>query len=137
MVKAESDYPQDLIAPAGPVVRPQEPVAPGANDEVSIEATSTVWETDRLTALMSDSTNRIGGLFMFNAPDGERSIAELSSPIVPHFYSADARHQVSIGVKPRVDLPPGKYTVLVGVDEPGGRRRLAFPLAVGAWWNRL
>ena len=35
------------------------------------------------------------------------------------------------------DLPPGKYTVLVSVEEPGGRRRLAFPLAVGAWWGRL
>ena len=37
----------------------------------------------------------------------------------------------------RADLPPGKYTVLVSVEEPGGRRRLAFPLAVGAWWGRL
>jgi hypothetical protein len=37
----------------------------------------------------------------------------------------------------RLDLPPGKYTVLVRVDEPGGWRRLAFPLAVGAWWGRL
>jgi methane/ammonia monooxygenase subunit B len=84
VVKPESDYPQDLIAPAGLLVRP-EAIAPGANEEVSIEATSTVWETDRLTALMSDPTNRIGGLFMFYAPDGERSIVEFSSPIVPTF----------------------------------------------------
>lgn len=85
VVEAESDYPQDLIAPAGLVVRPGEPIAPGASEEVYVEATSSVWETDRLTALMSDPTNRIGGLFMFFAPDGERSLVEFSSPIVPTF----------------------------------------------------
>jgi methane/ammonia monooxygenase subunit B len=85
VVKAEADYPQDLIAPAGLVVRPDEPIAPAASQEVYVEATSSVWETDRLTALMSDPTNRIGGLFMFYAPDGERSLVEFSSPIVPTF----------------------------------------------------
>jgi methane/ammonia monooxygenase subunit B len=85
VVKAEPDYPQDLIAPAGLVVRPEEPIAPGVTKEVSVEATSSVWETDRLTALMSDPTNRIGGLFMFYAPDGERSMVEFSSAIVPTF----------------------------------------------------
>jgi methane/ammonia monooxygenase subunit B len=85
VVKSESGYPQDLIAPAGLVVRPDEPIAPGESEEVSINATSSVWETDRLTALMSDPTNRIGGLFMFYSPDGQRSIVELSSPIVPSF----------------------------------------------------
>jgi methane/ammonia monooxygenase subunit B len=85
VIKAEADYPKDLIAPAGLIVRPDEPIAPGAGEEVSIEATSSVWETDRLTALMSDPTNRIGGLFIFYAPDGERSMVEFSSPIVPTF----------------------------------------------------
>jgi len=85
VAEAESDYPQDLIAPAGLVVRPEEPILPGVSEEVYIEATSPVWETDRLTALTSDPTNRIGGLFMFYAPDGERSLAEFSSPIVPTF----------------------------------------------------
>jgi methane/ammonia monooxygenase subunit B len=85
VVKAEADYPRELIAPAGLVVRPEGPIASGGSEEVSIEATSSVWETDRLTALMSDPTNRIGGLFMFYAPDGERSMVEFSSPIVPIF----------------------------------------------------
>jgi methane/ammonia monooxygenase subunit B len=85
VMQAESDYPQDLIAPAGLIVRPDEAIAPGSSAQVSIDATSTVWETDRLTALMSDPTNRIGGLFMFYAPDGERSLVEFSSPIVPTF----------------------------------------------------
>jgi methane/ammonia monooxygenase subunit B len=85
VVKPESNYPQDLIAPAGLVVRPDELIAPGDSEEVSLEATSSVWETDRLTALMSDPTNRLGGLFMFYAPDGQRSIVEFSSPITPTF----------------------------------------------------
>jgi hypothetical protein len=37
----------------------------------------------------------------------------------------------------RADLPPGKYTVVVSIEEPTGPRRLAFPLAVGAWWGQL
>jgi methane/ammonia monooxygenase subunit B len=85
VVRPDPDYPQDLIAPAGLEVEPETPIAPGATQEVSIKATSPVWETDRLTALMSDPTNRIGGLFMIYTPDGERSIVELSSPIVPAF----------------------------------------------------
>jgi methane/ammonia monooxygenase subunit B len=85
VVKAEADYPQDLVAPTGLIVRPDQPIAPGAGLDVSLEATSPVWETDRLTALMSDPTNRIGGLFMFYEPDGQRSIVEFSSPIVPTF----------------------------------------------------
>jgi len=36
-----------------------------------------------------------------------------------------------------MDLPQGKYTVLVSVAGTDGYRRLAFSLAVGAWWNRL
>ncbi|HJU10636.1 MAG TPA: bacterial ammonia monooxygenase, subunit AmoB [Candidatus Binataceae bacterium] len=85
VLQSEPDYPQDLIAPAGLVVRPDNPIAPGASQEVAIQATSSVWETDRLTALVDDPTNRLGGLFMFYASDGERSIVEFSSPIVPTF----------------------------------------------------
>jgi methane/ammonia monooxygenase subunit B len=85
VVKAETGYPADLLAPAGLVVRPDEPIAAGETRDVNIEATSPVWETDRLTALMSDPTNRIGGLFMFYSPDRERSLVEFSSAIVPTF----------------------------------------------------
>jgi methane/ammonia monooxygenase subunit B len=85
VVKSEADYPEELIAKAGLVVRPDEPIAPGVSEDVYIEATSSVWETDRLTALMSDPTNRIGGLFMFYTPDGDRSLIEFCSPIIPTF----------------------------------------------------
>jgi methane/ammonia monooxygenase subunit B len=85
IVKPEIGYPADLLAPAGLVVRPDEPIASGETRNLNVEATSVVWETDRLTALMSDPTNRIGGLFMFYTPDGERSLVEFSSAIVPTF----------------------------------------------------
>jgi len=85
VARAERDYPVDLLAPAGLVVRPDQPILPGETKDLYLEATSTVWETDRLTALMSDPTNRIGGLFMFYAPGGQRSLVEFSSAIVPTF----------------------------------------------------
>ncbi len=37
----------------------------------------------------------------------------------------------------RADLAPGKYTVSVRIDTPGGRRRISFALVVGAWWMTL
>lgn len=83
--KPDANYPADLIAPAGLTVQPSRPIAPGESVDLYLEATSPVWETDRLTALMSDPTSRIGGLFMFFDPDGKRSIVEFSSPIVPTF----------------------------------------------------
>lgn len=82
---ADPDYPPDLLAPAGLLVQPNRPIAPGESVELYLEATSPVWETDRLTALMSDPTSRIGGLFMFFDPAGKRAIAEFSSSIVPTF----------------------------------------------------
>ena len=89
------DYPSDLVAPAGLLVRPPTPIAPGESVERYLEATSPVWETDRLTALMSDPTSRIGGLFMFYDRAGNRSIVEFSSSIVPTF--ADRQQDQSGG----------------------------------------
>jgi len=83
--RADPDYPPDLLAPAGLLVQPNRPIAAGESVEMYLEATSPVWETDRLTALMSDPTSRIGGLFMFFDPAGKRSIVEFSSSIVPTF----------------------------------------------------
>jgi hypothetical protein len=37
----------------------------------------------------------------------------------------------------RADLPPGNYTVFVSVEESEESRRIAFPLAVGAWWHTV
>jgi hypothetical protein len=85
LVKPDPAYPPDLIAPAGLLVKPDRPIAPGETALVALEATSPVWETDRLTALLTDPTNRIGGLFIFFDPSGNRSIIEFGSSIVPTF----------------------------------------------------
>jgi len=51
--------------------------------------------------------------------------------------SVPARRYRSGVANLRAVLPPGKYTVVVSIEEPGTPRRLAFPLAVGAWWGQL
>jgi hypothetical protein len=51
--------------------------------------------------------------------------------------SVPARRYRSGVVDLTVNLPAGKYTVVVNVDEPNELHRLAFPLSVGRWWNVL
>jgi methane/ammonia monooxygenase subunit B len=81
----EPDYPPELIAPAGLVVEPNEPIQPGDTKELHILASSPVWETDRLALLIADPTSRIGGLFMFFDSDNNRSLVEFDSEIIPTF----------------------------------------------------
>jgi methane/ammonia monooxygenase subunit B len=86
----EVGFPVDLIAPAGLVVEPNEPIAPGETKALHILASSEVWETDRLALLVQDPTSRIGGLFMFFDQDNNRSLVEFDSAIVPTFVAANA-----------------------------------------------
>ena len=79
----EADFPADLIAPAGLVVEPNEPIQPGETKALHILASSPVWETDRLALLVEDPTSRVGGLFMFFDPDNNRSLVEFDSEIIP------------------------------------------------------
>jgi methane/ammonia monooxygenase subunit B len=51
----EADFPADLIAPAGLVVEPNEPIQPGETKALHILASSQVWETDRIALLVEDS----------------------------------------------------------------------------------
>jgi methane/ammonia monooxygenase subunit B len=85
MEKPDPNFPADLIAPAGLVIQPDEPIQPGETKALHILASSEVWETDRLALLIEDPTSRIGGLFMFYDPDNKRSIVEFNSEIVPTF----------------------------------------------------
>lgn len=83
--KADSDFPPDLVAPSGLVVEPDEPIQPGETKSLHILMTSEIWETDRLAMLIADPSSRIGGLFMFYDPEGNRSIVEFNSEIMPIF----------------------------------------------------
>lgn len=89
--KPDSDFPADLIAPAGLVVEPNEPIQPGETKSLHILMTSEVWETDRLAMLIDDPTSRMGGLFMFYDPNGNRSIVEFDSEILPVFRRSEAQ----------------------------------------------
>jgi len=51
--------------------------------------------------------------------------------------SLPAQHHHSGVANLPADLPAGTYTVRVNIEEPDGLRRVTFPLAVGAWWDRL
>jgi methane/ammonia monooxygenase subunit B len=86
----EADFPADLIAPAGLVVEPNEPIQPGETKALHILASSQVWETDRLALLVEDPTSRVGGLFMFFDPDKKRSVVEFDSEIIPTFRATNA-----------------------------------------------
>jgi hypothetical protein len=72
--------------------------------------------------------------------------AELpGSEISLHLLAKDARFQLSVPARRygsgvasvRADLPPGKYELLVNIEELTDSRHLTFPLVVGAWWQRL
>lgn len=55
----------------------------------------------------------------------------------PFHLAIPAKRYRSGIVNLQADLPRGKYIVVVGIEGPEGSRHLTFPLAVGAWWNRL
>jgi len=89
--KVGADFPPELVVPDGLVVEPNEPIQPGETRQLHILMTSEVWETDRLTALVHDPSSRMGGLFMFFDPEGNRSIVEFDSEMLPIFRRNDTQ----------------------------------------------
>lgn len=51
--------------------------------------------------------------------------------------SAPARRYRTGVIGLETDLPPGRYSAVVTVEEPGGRHQIVFPLSVGTWWSGL
>jgi len=51
--------------------------------------------------------------------------------------SAPARRYRTGVIDLEADLPPGKYTAVVSIEEPAGHHQIIFPLSVGTWWSRL
>jgi methane/ammonia monooxygenase subunit B len=78
-------FPKDLMPPAGLKVDKDDPIGPGETRLVAIDMTDAAWEVERLTAMLNDPDNRVGGLlFVFDA-EGKRHIANVSGPMVPVF----------------------------------------------------
>jgi methane/ammonia monooxygenase subunit B len=78
-------FPKDLVPPSGLKVDHNEPIGPGESRLISLDATDAAWEVERLTSLLNDPDNRVGGLLFFYGADGKRNIANVSGPIVPVF----------------------------------------------------
>ncbi|WP_168224937.1 bacterial ammonia monooxygenase, subunit AmoB [Azoarcus sp. DD4] len=78
-------FPMDLVPPSGLQVADSRPLAPGETRLIEMEATDAAWEAERLTSLLNDPDNRVGGLLFLYDADGERVIANVSGPIVPVF----------------------------------------------------
>lgn len=78
-------YPHDLVPRNGLVMSDNAPLAAGETRSFEFEMTDVAWEVERLTSLINDPDNRIGGLiFCFNDRN-ERLITNVSGSIVPIF----------------------------------------------------
>lgn len=69
-------------------------------------------------------------------PDDRVSLQLLQEDGRFQLFVAARRYHTGVADLP-ADLPAGTYTALVGIEEPDGHHNVAFPLAVGAWWDRL
>jgi methane/ammonia monooxygenase subunit B len=85
MAGISANYPLDLVPKSGLVLPDNAPIAPGETRVIEVHATDVAWERERLTNLINDPDNRMGGLLFFFDPDGKRTIANISGPIVPVF----------------------------------------------------
>jgi methane/ammonia monooxygenase subunit B len=90
MAGVDPTYPKDLVPPGGLKISDDTPIAPGETRTVTLDATDAAWEIERLTALLSDPDNRVGGLIFFFDSDGQRTIANVYGPIVPNFTHLQA-----------------------------------------------
>ena len=84
----------------------------------------------------SGGTLLVFDLMGLELPDAPVSLAVVQEGGAFRLSVPARRYRAGV-VDLRAKLPPGKYTVLMSVDEPDGLHRLTFPLSVGAWWDRL
>ena len=85
MAGVDPSFPKDLLPPGGLKLSDDTPIEPGETRTITLDATDAAWEVERLTALLSDPDNRVGGLIFFFDSDGQRDIANVYGPIVPNF----------------------------------------------------
>ncbi|MGV7219635.1 methane monooxygenase/ammonia monooxygenase subunit B [Bradyrhizobium sp. UFLA05-112] len=91
MATVDPNYPKELLPPNGLKVSDSRPLKPGETKTVDIEATDAAWETERLSSLINDPDNTLGGLLFFYDEHGKRTISNVSGPMVPVFTYPDNR----------------------------------------------
>ncbi|MFK4719668.1 methane/ammonia monooxygenase subunit B [Bradyrhizobium niftali] len=91
MATVDPNYPKELLPPNGLKVSDSRPLKPGETKTVDIEAADAAWETERLSSLINDPDNTLGGLLFFYDEHGKRTISNVSGPMVPVFTDPDNR----------------------------------------------
>lgn len=84
VASVDSNFPKDLVPPSGLKVD-NDLIGAGETKTISVDATDAAWEVERLTSLLNDPDNRVGGLLFLYDANGRRQIANVSGPIVPIF----------------------------------------------------
>lgn len=74
----------DLVAPDALRVEGA-PVAPGETQRVVVYADDAMWETERMTTMISSPDAVVAGLLFFFDQRGERYLVEFGGPMIPDF----------------------------------------------------
>ena len=80
----DPDYPRELVA-TGLSMDDDRAVQPGETREVKMEAKDSLWEVQRLMALLGDPESRFGGLLMTWDESGTRYINSIAGAVIPVF----------------------------------------------------
>ncbi len=85
----KNGYPSEHLADTGLNIDNDLFILPGDTQEIFVSATDARWETERLTAFLTDVDARIGALLFFYNRNGDRKIVDVASSILPVFTSYD------------------------------------------------
>jgi methane/ammonia monooxygenase subunit B len=89
MNNVDEGYPSEHLADTGLNIDDDGFIAPGRTKKLFVSATDARWETERLTAFLTDVDARIGALLFFYNNNGDRKIVDVASSILPVFTVAD------------------------------------------------
>ena len=80
-----ADYPRELVARDGLSLEDQKPLAPGESRDIKFVASDAMWEVERLVSFLTDVDSKFGGLLFLVDKQGNRTLTEISGPILPTF----------------------------------------------------
>ena len=83
------NYPSEHMADGGLIIDDDKFINPGETHKMFITAQDARWETERLTAFLTDVDARVGALLFFYDEDGNRKILDVASSILPVFTDDD------------------------------------------------
>ena len=84
-----ANYPSEHMADGGLEIDKDKYINPGESHKMFITAQDARWETERLTAFLTDVDARVGALLFFYDEEGNRKILDVASSILPVFTDDD------------------------------------------------